>query len=358
MKTRRREMLVVDDDAMMRDLIAGLLEESGHSVHRAPSAEVAETKLHEFKIELALLDISLPGKSGIDLLQSIVTSYPTSVIMLTGITDLEVAVEAMRVGASDYIAKPFSPAVVRASVSRALERRDRELRIRAYRDELEIMVSERTKELEVMLARIHHTYDQTIFALGEALDLRDTETETHCARVAAIAVRLARELGVEDDERLRHLRWGAYLHDIGKIGVPDAILKKPGPLTEAEYLAIRKHPETGARMIRRIPFLRDAAEVVRYHHERYDGTGYPDGLSGSSIPLFARVFSVADAADAIVSERPYRAASDWAAVRAELGSQSGSQFDPGVVDAFLGVRDAVWAEIITVGHISRRNEAS
>jgi putative nucleotidyltransferase with HDIG domain len=193
--------------------------------------------------------------------------------------------------------------------------------------------------------QLHVIYDQTIRALGAALDLRDTETENHCRRVAEYAVYLAQVMGIEDQVTLRNLRWGSYLHDIGKIGIPDAILKKPAPLNNEEREIIRKHPVLGGRMLRDISFLAGAVDVVLYHHERYDGTGYPHGLSGERIPLAARIFSVADAVDAMTSDRPYNRAVKWSAVADELRRNSGSQFDPRVVEAFLSVDVAEWSAI-------------
>ncbi|HEV8633639.1 MAG TPA: HD-GYP domain-containing protein [Chloroflexota bacterium] len=194
----------------------------------------------------------------------------------------------------------------------------------------------RARELEAALAELREAHDAVVGALVGLLDMRDQETEGHCQRVAALSVAVGRALGLDASE-LGELHRGALLHDIGKVGVPDAILRKAGPLTRAEWTEMRRHPELGHRILRAIPSLARAAEVVLQHHERYNGRGYPAGLRGEGIALGARIFAVADAFDAMTSARPYRPALDRAAALAEVARQRGRQFDPAVVDAFLAV---------------------
>ena len=339
-------ILVVDDESLLRSMLTQILKRLDYESVAVHSAEAAMGVLKSQSFDLALLDISLPGKSGVDLLEHVAESYPdTAVIMVTGNDELTTALQTLRSGAYDYVAKPFQEDELATCIERALETRRLKMENRQYQLNLEQLVSDRTQALEQALGRLGQTYDQTIRALGAALDLRDTETEDHCVRVANYSVHLARVTQRCDEVMLRNLKWGAYLHDIGKIGVPDAILLKPDLLTESEYGVIKRHPELGYRMLSGIPFLTEATEVVYCHHEEYDGSGYPRGLSGNDIPLAARIFAVADAVDAMTSNRSYRDALSWVEIKAELRSNSGKQFDPDVVDAFLSVPIDEWAAI-------------
>ena len=339
-------ILAVDDVQTMRVLISTVLSSAGYDVAIAGTGAETLRELSIRPVELVLLDIELPDASGIDLLRAIVDRYPdTAVVMVTGVAQIDTALEVLRRGAYDYLTKPFTPNQLVTTVEAALARRAKTIENRVHQEDLERLVADRTQAMEDALQRLRQGYDQTILALGAALDMRDTETEDHCVRVAGYAVHLARAMGIRDERVLRDLRWGAYLHDIGKIGVPDAILLKPGTLAEQEYEVIKRHPELGYRMLTRIPFLREAAEVVRYHHERFGGTGYPFGLAADAIPRMARVFAVADAVDAMTSNRPYQKTMQWAAVRDELRRCAGSQFDPAVVDAFLAVPEEEWERL-------------
>ncbi|MFW6289059.1 MAG: HD domain-containing phosphohydrolase [Spirochaetota bacterium] len=337
---------IVEDDRAIRSLETKILGSLGFRVVAVHSAEAAQGVLKAMHVDLVLLDISLPGRSGVEFLETVVHDYPdTATIMVSGIEAVAVATKTLRLGAYDYVTKPFAPEELEVCVKRVLGRRRLERENRAYQENLERLVSERTRALEQALREINDTYDQTIAALGAALDLRDTDTNNHCVRVAAYAVRLAEALGVDDAETIRSLRWGAYLHDIGKIGIPDSVLRKPGRLSPDEYDQIKQHPVLGKRMLDGFPFLHDASLVVYSHHERYDGTGYPQGLRGDEIPLTARIFSVADTVDAMRSDRPYRSACDWSEVRAELTEHAGQQLDPGIVEAFLSVSDSEWEAV-------------
>jgi len=205
-------------------------------------------------------------------------------------------------------------------------------------------IRSRSQALAQALHEVQETYDATLRALSGALDLRDSETEIHSLRVTAYADHLAARVGVGEAER-EALRRGALLHDVGKIGVPDAILRKPGPLNDAEWQQMRRHPQIGAEMLAGIGFLHSAIPLVRHHHERWDGNGYPDRLVGEGIPLGARIFAIADTLDAMTSDRPYRAAKSFAEARAEIARCMGSQFDPQVVEAFLATPESEWTAI-------------
>jgi response regulator RpfG family c-di-GMP phosphodiesterase len=335
-KEKKAKTLVVDDEELIRDLMVHTLNNYGYEVETAGNADDALERMDRSSVELALIDIQMPGKSGIELLGEIVDKYPdTAVVMVSGINEIDTALTTMKMGAYDYITKPFTPSVVAQRIELALEKRRLIIENRNYQLNLEKLVKERTEELV-------STYDATIKALGGALDLRDSETEDHCRRVAAYVLKLAKIVGIEDEKILRDLELGAFLHDIGKIGVPDAILLKPGKLTEEEKKVIETHPGLGNDLIKQIQFLKGASELVLSHHEWFDGSGYPRGLRGSDIPLPARLFTVADTIDAMTSDRPYRKALPIEAVGKELRKLSGVQFDPQIVDAFFSVPEREW----------------
>jgi len=335
-------VLVVDDDRSIRGLLEQLLQRR-YQVVAAEDGAQALAALDRDSCQLALVDIQMPGMSGLELLHKILERHPdTAVIMVSGLAEVDTAVATIKAGAYDYLIKPFSLKAVEACVERALDKRRLLLENRSYQQNLERLVSERTRELQGALGRIESTYDATIKALGAALDLRDSETEHHCLRVADFVHKLALQAGVSDADVLRDIEWGAYLHDIGKIGVPDSILLKPAKLSEEELAVIRKHPLLGYQMLSRIAFLKGAAEVVLSHHESYDGGGYPHGLKGEQIPLSARLFAVADTIDAMTSERPYRGAMPIEEVGKELRRLSGRQFDPRIVDVFFSLPKDAW----------------
>lgn len=209
-----------------------------------------------------------------------------------------------------------------------------------------VQIRSKSVELEGALRLVESTYDATLKALTAALDTRDSETEGHSQRVTAYTARLAREMGISGTHLVSITR-GALLHDVGKIGVPDSILRKPGPLSPEEWALMRQHPTLGYEMLREIEFLRPALPIVLHHQEKYDGTGYPSGLKGDAIPLGARIFAVCDTLDAITSDRPYRAARSFAEAAAEIRRAAGTQFDPAIVEAFLRVPESHWMAIRT-----------
>jgi putative nucleotidyltransferase with HDIG domain len=278
------------------------------------------------EFELMLSDLMMAELDGIGLLEKTKERYPDMpVVMVTAVHDISVALAAIRNGAYDYLLKPFEREQLLAMVRRALENRRLKLENRAYQTNLESLVAARTEQLRQAMADLERSYDITLEALGDALDLKDAETEGHSKRVTAFTIAIARAIGL-DTEKIRVIARGAFLHDIGKMAIPDAILRKPGPL-------------------RKIPFLYEAAEIVYAHQEFYDGTGYPRGLKGEQIPLGARIFAVADTLDAITSDRPYRAAQSIQAAREEIAQWSGRQFDPNVVDTFLQMPDTIWRDL-------------
>jgi putative nucleotidyltransferase with HDIG domain len=349
---RPGRILVVDDDRNSRELLARLVRGEDRLVKSAVDGEEALARVADFQPDIVLTDIYMPRLDGVELLQAIKSRSPeTEVVLLTGARDTGLAITAIRAGAADYLVKPIHPEELGVVLERTLERRRLLSENRDYRESLEKQVEERTAQLvartrqvERLLGRLEESYETTLNALAAALDLRDNETHDHSARVAAYAVRLGEEIGLEPAE-LRELRYGALLHDVGKIAVPDAILRSSQPLSEEDWERMKTHPFTGWEMLRRVPFLTSALDVVLCHHERWDGTGYPRRLQGEAIPLAARIFAVVDSLDAITSERPYRPGRSFAEACETISAGSGTQFSPDVVEAFLRVPESGWSRI-------------
>jgi putative nucleotidyltransferase with HDIG domain len=266
------------------------------------------------------------------------------VVMFSAIDDFHVVTNAFRRGAIDYLLKPFERTELESIVMRAVEHGRLRKQNTIYRQNLESIVSARTGRLRSTMQDLERSYDITLEAMGDALDLRDEETEGHSRRVTAYTIALAKAMGLDSDE-LRVIARGAFLHDIGKIATPDSILLKPGKLSDQEMAIMKEHCERGYQMMRKIPFLREAAEIVYAHQERFDGTGYPRGLRGEEIPLGARIFAIADSLDAMTSDRSYRKGTTFAAARAEIVRCAGEQFDPQIVEVFLAMTNETWSEL-------------
>ncbi len=338
-------VLIVDDDPGIREMLRLRLRAEGYECETVPSGEEGILRLRRESFDLILSDLHLPGISGLEFLQAAAQARPaTAFLLITGEQDVRTGVEAMKSGASDYMTKPFTLDAVLHSVAQALDKKALELELRSYRQRLEEMVKEKTKQLLQALSEVKTAYDETLEALGAALDLRDSATAGHSSRVTRYAVRIAAAMGMAEGE-IRELSRGACLHDIGKIGIPDEILRKESCLTPEEEAVMRTHVLVGYHLVSRIAFLAPAAAIVRTHHERYDGSGYPDRIPGSSIPIGARVFAVADTLDAMTSDRPYRKALAFDESFEEIRRQSGRQFDPEVVQAFLSIPRTTWREL-------------
>jgi putative nucleotidyltransferase with HDIG domain len=333
-----KQILVVDDEPSIREILAEGLEGYGFAVRTASNAAEAFETVKTVGVHLVLSDIDMPGGNGIELLKRIKAFDPDlDVIMVTGVVDVDIAMASIRDGASDYVTKPFNLEEVRLAVEQTLDKRRLIRENRAYQLRLEEMVNDRTQELQ-------ESYESTLSALVTALDFRDNETQGHSYRVVEYAMVIADRMGVGEPDRT-WIRRGAILHDVGKIGVPDAILRKPGKLDPAEWEEMRKHPEMGYRMLQHIRFLEPALDIVLCHQERWDGSGYPRGLKGEQIPLGARIFAVVDTFDAMTSDRPYRKALTIDQARDEVRKFTRIQFDPAVADAFLAIEDHVWRQI-------------
>ncbi len=339
-------ILVVDDEEAVRGVVATMLERSGYATTMADGADAALARLQEGPAyDLVLSDIMMPGTDGLTLLHRICTEHPgTPVVMVTAVQDVHVATNAFRSGAIDYLLKPFARTQLESVVKRAMEQGRVTKQNAAYRQNLEAIIASRTGRLRETMEDLERSYDTTLEAMGDALDLRDEETEGHSRRVTAYTIAMARAMGLGAEE-LKVIARGAFLHDLGKIATPDTILLKPGKLDADEMAIMREHCRHGYEMVCKIPFLKDAAEIVYTHQERFDGKGYPRGLSRDAIPLGARIFAIADTLDAMTSDRPYRKGTTYEAARDEIARCAGGQFDPEIVAVFLKVPLESWIEL-------------
>ena len=341
----RGRILIVDDEPSICTLLIEGLSPEGFECRAAGNGDEAINILEQEHFDALISDLRMPGISGLALLEATRAKYPRmSFLMATGVDNVRVGVEAMKLGADDYIVKPFRLDAVVVAVERALEKKRLELEVENYREHLEEMVQERTEQLQAAVERVEEAYDVTLETLGAAMDLRHTETEGHMRRVTLYCLEIARASDCTL-EQLSHISRGSYLHDIGKIGIPDAILLKPDKLMPDEVAVMQTHARKGYELVCHIPFLAPAAEIVLTHQEAYDGTGYPQGLKGEEIPLGARIFAVADTLDAMTSDRPYRRALPWAVALEEIRRESGQQFDPRVVKAFFAIPGEVWEDM-------------
>lgn len=348
-------ILVVDDEPEIREVLCALLGED-YECEGVGSAEEALLSLRSNEFNLIISDIMMGGMSGLEMVPQVLALSPDAVVvMISGVQTIESAIRALRAGAFDYIMKPFDLRQVEAAVKRALEHHELKVSKRRYENHLEELVKQRTEQLDEALASVEDAYRATLKALAHALETRDAETHGHSERVVTFSLRLGRELGLGADQ-MRSLEFGSLLHDIGKIGVPDAILRKPAKLTEEEWVKMREHPLHGQAILRGIKFLEGAARVVAQHHEKWDGSGYPVGLHSEEIDLNARIFAVADAFDAMTSDRVYRAGKPYEAAAEELDRFAGIQFDPQVVAAFHRVPREDWADLRRRSLIKKQDE--
>jgi putative two-component system response regulator len=308
-------ILVIDDEPIVRMLVAEILETAGHEVVVAEHAEQALTLFETEELELVVSDVVMPGLSGLELLETVHARRASlPVILITGAGTYETLSQALTRGAAGLVTKPFSHAELQSAVAEALERASRS------REEL------RERLLAPTLAS----------ALANAIEARDSYLHGHCERLAALAVRIAEELGLEPDE-IETLRLGAILHDVGKIGIPDRVLLKPGPLDDEERHIVETHPEIGDKLLEPLDLLAGARPIVRHHHERWDGNGYPDRLAGEGIPLAARIVAVADSIEVMSSRQLYRKPLTPEGIVDELRAQRARQWDPEVVDVALAL---------------------
>jgi putative nucleotidyltransferase with HDIG domain len=343
MSTPVERFLVVDDDPSITEALARVVKSMGFEViaHTDPREAAKESQF-----DVVITDFMMPHMSGVDLLHALKAKQPEAVrLLITAANDFKVAMQAVNEGeVFKLLAKPWTLADLRGAITQAVDYR----RLVQENKRLTRELEERNAQLTVLNQTLEQQIVERTNGLLEgmirALDVRDTETQWHSWRVARFTRRIAEELGIGGEELLQ-IEQGALLHDIGKIGVRDAILLKPGPLTPDEWVEMKKHPEHGFRMLENIPYLRAAAEIVYQHQEKWNGTGYPRQLKGEQITIGARLFCIADTMDAICSDRPYRKGSPLEVAITEIGRLAGTQFDPKAVEAFLGIPVSEWVRI-------------
>jgi len=356
-------ILIVDDDEAICSLLSAYLDDR-YWCTTATSAKEAIAFLKSGSFNLVLSDITMPGASGLEICRFAQNACPlTVVVMISAMTDIDFATKAMRRGAFDYITKPFDLTGVTQAVERALQYGRALEDKHRYEQILEERVRIRTEELRAtnedlnfMLDTLYRNYRATLRGLAGTLEARDIETRGHSDRVVAYSMRLGNKLGLTSNELIA-LEQGALLHDIGKVGVPDAVLLKPGSLTTDEWVRMREHVAHGLRIIEGVEFLSGARWVVGQHHEKFDGSGYPNRLLGDGIHIHARIFAVADAYDAIRSDRPYRAGQSHQVACDEITAQSGTHFDPKVVKAFMSIARDEWDAIRRSAPLADRDQS-
>jgi len=327
MEESKSTILIVDDEPSGRDTLESILEPEGYNLIMAENGYQALEMALAIRPDVILLDVMMPGMNGFEVCRRIrgekqLAEIP--ILFLTALDDRQSLLNGLEAGADEFISKPYDRYELRARLL-GITRLNRFRKLIEERSNLE------QAHVELMAA-----YEATIAGWSHALDLRDRETEGHSQRVTQLTISLAEAFGLSQDE-MTHIRRGALLHDIGKLGVPDGVLHKPGPLSEAEWVVMRQHPQQAYDMLLPIDYLHPALDIPRCHHEKYDGTGYPRGLKGEEIPLSARIFAVADVWDALTSDRPYRLAWDKEKALAYILEQSGKHFDPQAIKLFVKI---------------------
>ncbi len=332
-----RHIVTTDDDPAIRKILRIMLTKAGYNVTPCENGnELLELLANTpTSIDLMLLDIKMPGLTGFELLERIARRYPTiPVVMLTAFNDLDTGMKAIRLGAVDYLTKPIRQEELYSCIQRVLKKADEEQKQKKREDE-NLAIK---KKLEAELRRTKNTLQRstisTLEAFSETIEQKDPYTKGHCNRVRTLSVALAKAMDM-NEETLQIIEGGSLLHDIGKISIPEEILNKNGALTGEEYSMIKTHPEAGVRIISHIPSFKQYIPIIRSHHERIDGRGYPDNMQGEDIPLDVRIVSLADAFDAMTSSRAYRSALPTELAVEELKINAGTQFDANLVDIFI-----------------------
>ena len=331
------KIMIVDDEEPIRRLLGQMLKMNGDRCTLAADAKEARTFLENQSFDLILCDVTMPGESGIDFIRYVLSEYPeTAAIMVTAVDDPEVAEAALEIGSYGYIIKPFESNEVMINVSNALRRRKLEIENRRHRENLEKLVLKRTQTLKNTMNDLQKAMDGIIEAMGFTVEIRDPYTAGHQRRVAEIAHAIAIEIGLSK-HKTEGVRIAGLIHDIGKMAIPAEILSKPGKITEHEFGIIKSHPQVGYDILNKIDFPWPLAEIVYQHHERMDGSGYPQGLSGKDILIEAKIMAVADVVEAMASHRPYRPALGIDMALEEIEKNKDEVYDPGVVDACLRI---------------------
>lgn len=358
-------ILALDDEPDVRAMLSKWLQSEGLRCTPASTPGEALELFERDPADVALIDLRLGRDSGLTAVRDLRQRRDdVAIVLVTGVASFDAAVEGMRLGVMDYLLKPFTREELLSMVGRALDWNSSQARLRSERQRFDEEVERRRHELADAFMRLEVASTATLDALLTTLDRRSPETALHARRVARMSVILAERLGLSPDQRLDVER-GALLHDIGKVAMPDAIINKPGPLTESEIAIVWSHPQVGHDIVAVVPALRGAAEVILASHERFDGKGYPRGLAGAAIPVGARITAVADVFDVLTSPRTYREPVSTASANAELARCAGTQFDPDVLRAWFtlagddtpatGERNAApaggWYEILTAAPV-------
>lgn len=332
------KILIVDDEENICTLIGRILEAEGNWCETALNADQALDLLQKTEFNLMLCDINMPGRNGIELLRIVHKSYPDlAVIMASAIDDRKVAIETLEIGAYGYVIKPFEKNELIINVTNALRRRELEIAYRRHNEELETLVEARTLEL-------WKSREETIHRLAKAAEFRDNETAQHTIRMGEYCGILAQQTSLPDRE-CEMIRSASPLHDVGKIGIPDTILLKPGKLTDEEFEIIKEHSMIGYRILgaSSSEVLNLGSIIALTHHEKFDGSGYPGGLQGNNIPVAGRIAAICDVFDALTSQRVYKAAMSIDGALEILRAGRGNHFDPYLLDAFLDNIDQMTA---------------
>lgn len=328
-------ILIVDDEKTIYSVIARRLAKEGYPCVMANNGREALGYFYKNNCSLIISDIRMPEMNGLELLKNVKAVRPNMMfIIMTAYPEIEMAVEAIRLGANDFILKPVDLELVAFSVKKALDQKKMEEELEAYHKNLEQLVKERTSNLQQALLVIKKGHLDSVKVLAGAIDAKDPYTRGHSDRVRKMSMRIAMKMGFSE-EKLENLVFGALLHDIGKIGIRDEVLQKKGPLSPEEYQYVQQHPLIGVKIIEGVDSFKDKISMIRNHHEHFDGSGYPDGLMGETIPLEARIIAVSDAFDAMTSLRPHRKAMPVEDVILEMGKGKGKQFDPQILEIFL-----------------------
>jgi len=340
--TRRQEkqdmenrILIVDDEKMIYSLLARRLAKEGYNCVMANNGREALGLFYKDNFSLIISDINMPEMNGLELLKNVKAVRPNMMfIIMTAYPEINLAVEAIRLGANDFLIKPVDLEIVVFSVKKALDQKKMEEEIESYHRNLKKLVEEKTAKLQHALLVLKETHLDSVMVLAGAIDAKDPYTRGHSDRVRKMSLRIGMKMGFSE-EKIENLVFGALLHDIGKIGIRDEVLQKKAPLTPEEYQYIQQHPLIGVKIVEGIDFFKNKISMIRNHHERFDGRGYPDGLIGETIPLEARIIAVPDAFDAMTSLRPHRTAMPIEDVLVEMEKEKGKQFDPRVLEIFL-----------------------
>lgn len=340
-EVEKAALLIVDDDVMLCDLLVRWLQKSGYRCVAANSAAEAMTALENESFELMLTDINMPGLTGIELLEAIRGRYADlAKIMVTAVDDQVVADHALKMGVYSYLVKPLEKNQTLINVANALRLRQLEIENRMFSLEMDQLVQEQTSEVRKKEAEVRLSREETIRCLSRAAEFRDDDTARHTERMASYCNLLAEKAGLDDD-LCALIRAASPLHDVGKIGIPDTILLKPGKLTDDEFMIIKKHPDIGHRILAdsTSEMLRLGAVIARTHHEKWDGSGYPDGLAGEEIPIEGRITAICDVFDALTFDRVYKKAFSVDKAVEIIREGRGKHFEPRLVDLLLDSLD-------------------